>query len=407
MRALALTMFLCATSMAAGPDPKAALAVLASDADPHAKAVACQQLAITGGPEAVPALAGLLGHEQLSDYARSALERIAHPSAGAALRDALPKLKGRLLAGAVASLGVRRDTAAVPALLEIVRDPARGAAGPAIAALGQIGNEEAAAALRATMTDGPADLRVPAAHAALVAAGHLARDGQREAALALFDGVSAAALPEHVRAAASNQAAGLRGDATGPARAARPLFDGKSLDGWEGDPAWFRVEEGAMVAGTLAKPIPQNEFLCTTRDFGDFELRLKVRLADGKGNGGIQFRSQRVPGNREMSGYQADVGEAYWGGLYDESRRAKFLGQAPDPAAFAKFVKANDWNEYVIRCEGPRVRLWLNGQLTVDFTETEAAIPRTGKVGLQIHSGPPCEARYKDIEIKELPPVAK
>lgn len=407
MRALALTMFLFATSMAAGPDPKAALAVLAADAGVHDKAVACQQLAITGGPEAVPALAGLLGHEQLSDYARSALERIEDPAAGAALRDALPQLKGRLLAGAIASLGVRRDTAAVPALLDAVRDPGRGVAGPALAALGEVGSEEAAVALRAAITDGPAEWRVPAAHAALTAAEQLARDGNREAALALSDGVSAAALPEHLRAAARNQATGLRAGTTVAARASLPLFDGKSLEGWEGDPAWFRVEDGAVVAGTLAKPIPQNEFLCTTREYGDFELRLKVRLDDGKGNGGIQFRSQRVPGNREMSGYQADVGEAYWGGLYDESRRAKFLGQAPDPAAFAKFVKAGDWNHYVIRCEGPRVRLWLNGQLTVDFTETEPAIPRSGKIGLQIHSGPPCEVSYKELVIEPLPAAAK
>ena len=96
----------------------AALAVLASEAGVHEKARACQQLAVVGGPAAVPALASLLDHEPLADYARSGLEAIQDPAAGEALRKALPRLKGRLLAGAVNSLGVRRDTAAVPDLAE-------------------------------------------------------------------------------------------------------------------------------------------------------------------------------------------------------------------------------------------------------------------------------------------------
>ena len=131
-------------------------------------------------------------------------------------------------------------------------------------------------------------------------------------------------------------------------------------------------------------------------------LRLKVRLVDGKGNGGIQFRSKRVPDSREMEGYQADVASDYWGALYDESRRRNFLGTRPDPALVAKVLKPADWNDYVIRCEGPRIRLWLNGQLTTDFTEADSAIPRTGNIGLQIHSGAPSEAWYKEIEIEEL-----
>ena len=80
-----------------------------------------------------------------------------------------------------------------------------------------------------------------------------------------------------------------------------------------------------------------------------------------------------LPNSREMAGYQADMAAEYWGGLYDESRRDKFLGK-PDPAAVAKVLKPADWNDYVIRCEGPRIRLWLNGLLTVDFTETDPAM---------------------------------
>ena len=99
------------------PSPAELIAALTTGSDPHAKALACQQLAIVGGPEAVPALAALLADQHLSDYARSALESIADPAAGVALRDALAKLSGRCLAGVIDSLGVRRAAAAVPVLV--------------------------------------------------------------------------------------------------------------------------------------------------------------------------------------------------------------------------------------------------------------------------------------------------
>ncbi|MAG93714.1 MAG: hypothetical protein CMJ48_08200, partial [Planctomycetaceae bacterium] len=86
------------------------------------------------------------------------------------------------------------------------------------------------------------------------------------------------------------------------------IFDGKTFEGWEGNLDWFRIEKEAIVAGTLEKKIPRNEFLCTKKTYGDFELRLKVKLEGGKGNAGIQFRTKRIPNHHEVSGYQADVG---------------------------------------------------------------------------------------------------
>jgi hypothetical protein len=376
------------------PSPAELITELTGQADPHAKALACQQLAIIGGADAVPALAALLAEEHLSDYARSALELIADPAAGLALLNALPQLSGQRLAGAVDSLGVRRELAAIPELQKLATDPVRGAVGESLAALGKIGTPEALATLLATLRATVPETRIAAGHAALAAADRLVKDGKRADATALLEAVIAAELPESLRAAATALLA--------KARRVR-LFDGKTLEGWEGDLTWFRVAEGAVVAGSLAKPIPQNEFLCSRREFGDFELRLKVRLVAGKGNGGIQFRSKRVPNSREMAGYQADMATGYWGGLYDESRRAKFLGTRAEEGVIAKILMPNDWNDYVIRCEGPRVRLWLNGQLTTEFTEPDAAIPRTGAIGLQIHGGPPSEAWYKDLEIEELP----
>lgn len=185
----------------------------------------------------------------------------------------------------------------------------------------------------------------------------------------------------------------------------RPLFDGKSLAGWEGDEKVFRVAEGAIVAGSLNQKVAHNDFLCTKERFGDFELRLKARLV-GKGeNAGVQFRTERIENHFEVVGYQCDMGQAQgksiWGALYDESRRKTFLAQG-DHEKLATTVKADDWNDLTIHCQGPRIQIWVNGLQTVDYTEPDEKVPRTGIIALQIHGGEPAEASYKDIQIKTL-----
>ena len=210
----------CATAPTSPPSPveTAALAVLASDAGLREKARACQELGDFGGPASVPALAALLGKEHLADYARSGLEGIKDPSAGEAVRTALPTLEGRYLAGAVNSLGVRRDTAAVPALQKLALDPKRGAAEAAIASLGMIATPAAAKTLQTILVSGPAALRVPAAHAALVAAEQLVRDGNTTAARAVLNAVVQALPPGHVATAANDKAVTLGGAPGAPER---------------------------------------------------------------------------------------------------------------------------------------------------------------------------------------------
>jgi len=184
----------------------------------------------------------------------------------------------------------------------------------------------------------------------------------------------------------------------------KPLFDGKTLDGWEGDTKnTWRIEDGAIVGGSQDRVVPRNEFLCTTASYTDFELKVKFKLVGdrAKANAGVQFRTKRIPKHHEVSGYQADVGQDYWGALYDESRRNRVLDK-PDKKILDNLVKSEDWNEYTIRCEGPRIRLWLNGTLTVDYTEKDEKIARTGIIGLQIHGGAKSKVFYKDITIEEL-----
>jgi len=193
-----------------------ALAVLASATGVHEKARACQQLAVVGGPAAIPALAALLDKEPLADYARSGLEAIKDPAAGEALRKALQRLDGRPLAGVVNSLGVRRDTAATADLQKLALDPKRGVAAEALASLGMIGTAEAAKTLRTALATGPADLRIPAAHAALAAAAQLARDGNPGTARELLGDVVRVLPPGLIPTAAKRQAAAI-GAITAPA----------------------------------------------------------------------------------------------------------------------------------------------------------------------------------------------
>ena len=179
-----------------------------------------------------------------------------------------------------------------------------------------------------------------------------------------------------------------------------PLFDGKTLAGWEGNEEFFRVEGGAIVGGRRDAPIPRNEFLCRREEVGDFELRLRFRLDEGV-NSGVQFRSQRIPGSHETIGYQADLGEGYWGALYDESRRNRVL-VGPEPEVIDAALDRDGWNHYRVLAEGPRIQLWLNGRQTVDYTEADDSVARSGKICLQIHSGPPGEVRFVDVRMREM-----
>jgi hypothetical protein len=189
-----------------------------------------------------------------------------------------------------------------------------------------------------------------------------------------------------------------------------PLFNGNTFDGWEGDLKSFRIQDGAIVGGDLTKRLPANEYLCTKKSYADFELRLKCKLLGEHANGGVQIRSQRVPKSREMVGYQADIGISletnplwFWGCLFDHHGGGKGVVAGPAKEEQMKLIHVNDWNDYRILCEGRRVQLWLNGRKTADYTEPNASLPQVGILGLQIHNGPPAEAWYKDIMIREVP----
>ena len=180
-----------------------------------------------------------------------------------------------------------------------------------------------------------------------------------------------------------------------------PLFNGKNLDGWEGDKKLWQAEGGILVGKSPG--IKHNDFLATTKQYGDFVLRFEVRLRPDGANSGVQFRSKRVPNNTEVAGYQADIAAGWWGKLYDEARRNKVLA-GPDAETIRKIVKRDDWNAYEVRAEGAHIVLKVNGTTTADYTETEPPdkVARKGVIAVQLHGGGPLTVEFRNLRIKEL-----
>lgn len=179
------------------------------------KAKACQRAGELGAKEAVPALAALLSSEHLSTYARYGLEPIADPSAGDALRAALPKLKGILQAGVINSLGVRRDEKAIPALSRLVRDSDVNVSRAAIAALGSIGAAASAKELQTLATRSTGLTKMAAADACLVCAERMLAAGDRDQALKMYAFLSSPDMPKPARLGAMNAIIGVE---TAPGR---------------------------------------------------------------------------------------------------------------------------------------------------------------------------------------------
>ena len=185
------------------------------------------------------------------------------------------------------------------------------------------------------------------------------------------------------------------------------LFDGKTLKGWKtvdlaDEKLWF-VADSAIRSGDGVKKIPANTYLYTTREYGDFEFRCLFRLSGdpktGMINSGIQYRS--IVEGKKMVGYQADIGDGYWGDIYDEHRRGKLAGG--DLRTLRHLLKEDGWNSYIIRCKGNRHELYINGVKTCDYIENDSQIPQKGVIAVQIHSGGVAQVEFRDLTISEIP----
>ncbi len=182
------------------------IAVIESEAGQKEKADACRELGLLGTKKAVPALAALLADEKLSHMARYGLEPIPDPAVDDALRDALGKLEGRALVGAIASIGVRRDAQAVAPLAKMLEHSDADVAGAAARALGRIATPAAVEALKKALAKAPQALRPAVADGCLGAAEALLTQDNRPEAAALYQLVGQAGLPKHFRVAAAHGA---------------------------------------------------------------------------------------------------------------------------------------------------------------------------------------------------------
>jgi 3-keto-disaccharide hydrolase/cellulose/xylan binding protein with CBM9 domain len=201
------------------------------------------------------------------------------------------------------------------------------------------------------------------------------------------------------------------------------LFDGKTLDGWNAaDPSYWSIEDGA-ITGRITKehPCNTNQYLVWMGgNLGDFELKLKSRVTgEGEINNGFQFRS-RVMADRDVAGYQVDnnLKTDWLVRLYDEhgrhtlawrGQRTVFnshgeathskVEEAPGPAPF----NLEDWHEYHLICDGPRLTLRVNGTLMAEVIDGDPLhADAAGILALQLHSGPPTFVQFKDIRLKKL-----
>lgn len=201
----------------------------------------------------------------------------------------------------------------------------------------------------------------------------------------------------------------------------KPLFDGKSLEGWDGNPDFWSVRDGAITGQTTAeKPTRGNTFIIYKgSEIGDFELHLKYKIVGG--NSGIQYRSVDR-GNWVVNGYQADfeAGDTYSGILYEEGGRGILCprgkkveigedGKKTESAGPAtseeimKAIKKEDWNDYVVIAKGNHLIHKINGLQTAEVIDNQKDKARSkGILALQLHAGPPMTVQFKDIKIKEL-----
>lgn len=191
-----------------------------------------------------------------------------------------------------------------------------------------------------------------------------------------------------------------------PSPKAASLFDGKTLSGWKAanpaDKSIWTVKNGLITGGDGQVKVKSNTYLITEKEFGDFEFRCLFRLSGdsstGLINSGIQYRSKIENGN--MVGYQADIGNGYWGDIYDEHRRGKLVGG--DLGTLKKILKEDGWNSYIVRVKGNRHELYINGVKTCDYTEKDNSVPAKGIIGVQLHGGGAGKIELSDITITEL-----
>jgi len=201
------------------------------------------------------------------------------------------------------------------------------------------------------------------------------------------------------------------------------IFDGTSMAGWDGDPSFWRVEDGALVGeSTPDNPVMQNTFLIWRGGApADFELKVEFRI--NSTNSGIQYRSRVLEdvGPWVMSGYQADIDFAnrWTGQVYEERGRgflalrgqttritadgATVIGALEDGDALVGDINVNGWNQFHLIARGNTLVHVVNGHtMSVAIDEDTAGRALSGLIGFQMHVGDPMKVEFRNIYLKEF-----
>jgi hypothetical protein len=218
------------------------------------------------------------------------------------------------------------------------------------------------------------------------------------------------------------------------------IFDGRTLNNWEGDTTYWRVEDSCLVGVVTPETLlKRNTFIIWQGEMPEnFEIRVEYKVS-AKGNSGINYRSEKIEGvPNALSGYQADLdgANAYTGSNYEERRRTTLAsrgektilppiqvspdslqahignnqwlpkivtGSLGDPVALKAAIKNDDWNLYRIVVKGNHLQHYVNGVLMSDVTDNDTVNMKfTGFLGVQVHVGPPMRIAYRNFRLKKL-----
>ncbi|HEY3742940.1 MAG TPA: DUF1080 domain-containing protein [Bryobacteraceae bacterium] len=202
------------------------------------------------------------------------------------------------------------------------------------------------------------------------------------------------------------------------------IFDGKTLSGWDGDPGFWRIENGALVGQTTKEHQPkQNTFLIWRGGTpSNFELKLDYKLTGF--NSGIQYRSVELPDIKwAMKGYQADIDgeQKYTGQIYEErargflalrgqfthipesTKKPALVGSLGDGDALKALIHGDDWNSVHIIARGNTlIQVWNGHVMSMLIDDDTVGRKMDGLIGIQVHLGPPMKIEVKNVRIKTL-----
>lgn len=219
------------------------------------------------------------------------------------------------------------------------------------------------------------------------------------------------------------------------------IFDGATLNDWQGDPTYWRVEDGTLIGEvTPTTPLTHNTFIVWEGgEPGDFELKLEFKI-DEAGNSGVNYRSEAIDTIPfALRGYQADIDGKirYTGQNYEERKRTtlayrgervrivsqenpevlgslranvknncwqsrQLMDTLAAPDSLKTMIRFEDWNELHLIAQGNRMQHYVNGILMSEVFDNDTINRRAaGKLGMQVHVGPPMQVRYRDIRLKQ------